>query len=305
MAPEPHDRGSQKALLRGALARDRIHGGYLLSGAGDAPRRAAEWFARALVCRAADPSDRPCGACAACLKSHADVDQPVLDAKKGTKTPFRYVGEHPDLHWLERAPDATRVSIHQVRELQRALSFASSEGGRRVAVIADAEWLNTEAQNGLLKLIEEPPDGTSILLVARSATTLLPTIRSRCVRVAWPAEEATALRGEAAAEDVAALTARFDTIDRLGLPELLAWAEEYRGARAVAAANVEKLLTCGHGWLRERTTAQAAERGRDVRPLLDAFRELTRCRRDLSQRNANPQMIAERSLFAVRGALSR
>jgi len=42
-----------------------------------------------------------------------------------------------------------------------------------------------------------------------------------------------------------------------------------------------------------------------VAPLVDAFRELTACRRDLTRRNANPQMIAERGLFAVRTALSR
>ncbi len=302
MAPDAND---PKDLLRGALARDRIHGGYLLSGAGDAPRSTAEWFARALVCDADDPADRPCVVCPACVKSHAEVEHPVLDAKKDTKTPFRYIGEHPDLYWLELAPDATRVSIHQVRGLQRALHFASSEGGRRVAVIADAGWLNHSAQNALLKIVEEPPPGTTILLAARSASALLPTIRSRCIRVAYPSEEVMPLRGDEAPEEVQALVTRFDGIEELGLPQLLEWAEDYRGARAVAAAKVEKLLDTGRGWLRERTAAQAAERGRDVGPLLDAFHELTRCQRDLAQRNANPQMIAERSLFAVRGAVSR
>jgi DNA polymerase-3 subunit delta' len=239
------------------------------------------------------------------VKSHADVDQPTLDAKGKSGPSFRHIGEHADLFWVELAPDSTRVSITQVRDLQRALHFASTEGGRRVAVVADAEWLNAQAQNALLKLVEEPPEATSVILVSRSASALLPTIRSRCVRVAFPSEEALQLRGDDAPEDVAEITARFDGIARLGLPELLVWAEEYRGARAVAAANVEKLLATGHGWLRERTAALAAERGRDVAPLLEAFRELTRCRRDLTQRNANPQMIAERGLFAVRGAVSR
>jgi DNA polymerase-3 subunit delta' len=302
MAPDAND---PKDLLRGALARDRIHGGYLLSGAGDPPRDAAEWFARALVCSASDPSHRPCGTCPACGKSHAEVVHPALDAKGKSGPCFRHVGEHADLYWLELAPDATRISVTQVRELQRALQFASSEGGRRVAVIDDAEWLNASSQNGLLKLIEEPPPGTTILLVARSASALLPTIRSRCIRVAFPSEAALPLRGEAAPEEVAELAERLDGIERLGLPQLLTWAEDYRGARAVAAANVERLLATGQGWLRERTADRAAEGERDLTPLLDAFRELTHCRRDLTQRNANPQMIAERGLFAIRGALSR
>jgi len=302
MAPAQND---PKNLLRGALARDRIHGGYLVSGAGEAPRVTAAWFARALVCQADDPDHRPCGACAACVKSHAEVEHPALDAKGKSGPCYRHIGEHADLFWVELAPDSTRVSITQIRELQRALQFTSSEGGRRVAVVADAEWLNTQAQNALLKLVEEPPAGTSVLLVARSASTLLTTIRSRCVRVIFPSEEVLQLRGDDAPEEIAELATRFDDIGQLGLPALLEWAEEYRGARAVAAAKVEKLLATGQGWLRERTADEVAERGRDVSPLVDAFRELTRCRRDLASRNANPQMVAERGLFAVRGALSR
>lgn len=298
-------RNDPKDLLRGALARNRIHSGYLISGAGDAPRATAEWFARALACNAGPPADRPCEACPACLKSRPEETPPELDVKSKHGLRHRHVGEHPDLLWTERAPDSTRVRIEQVRALQKALRLGANEGGRRVAVIADAEWLNLEAQNALLRLVEEPPAGTSVLLVARRATVILPTIRSRCVRVTYPSEEATALRGDDAPEEVRVLAERFDDIGRLGMPGLLDWAEEYRGARAVAASQVEVLLATGSAWLRERTSVLAREPGRDLRPLLDAFKELTRCRRDLGARNANPQMVAERGLFAVRGALQR
>lgn len=301
MAPGAND---PKDTLRGALARNRIHSGYLLSGAGDVPRATAEWFARALACRHDDGSDRPCEQCPACLKSRPAEDPPALDTSSKNGLRYRHIGEHPDLFWIERAPDSTRVRIEQVRELQNALRLGSNEGGRRAAVIADAEWLNVEAQNALLRLVEEPPDGTTILLVARSASVILPTIRSRCIRVAYPSEVAVALRGEDTPEEVLSLVQRFDDMTRLGLPQLLEWAEEYRGARAVAASHVDQLLDIGGRWLRERTGELAREPGRDVRPLLDAFKELTRCQRDLNQRNANPQMIAERGLFAVRSALS-
>jgi DNA polymerase-3 subunit delta' len=301
MDPAPKD---PRDLLRGALTRDRIHSGYLISGAGSAPRATAEWFARALACGQGHPDDRPCEACPACQKSRPQEDPPALDVKSKQGLRYRHIGEHPDLFWVERAPDTTRVRIDQVRELQKALRLGSNEGGRRVAVIADAEWLNIEAQNALLRLVEEPPDGTSVLLVTRRATVILPTIRSRCIRVAYPSEETTALRGDDAPEEVHALAQRFDGIGRLGLPELLEWAEEYRGARAVAAAEVELMLETGTSWVREQTRELAREPGRDVRPLLDAFKELTRCQRDLSGRNANPQMVAERGLFAVRSAIS-
>jgi hypothetical protein len=59
----------------------------------------------------------------------------------------------------------------------------------------------------------------------------------------------------------------------------------------------------GSGWLRARVRRAAAE-GRPARAELDAFRTLGRCRKDLDQRNANPQMVAERALFAVREAIA-
>ena len=294
-----------KDLLRRALERERIHSGYLLSGAGDTPRETAEWFARALACQAGDPTLRPCDGCTACFKSRPEESPPTLDTSGKSGLRYRHIGEHPDLFWVERPGDSTRVKIEQVRALQNAMRLGSNEGGRRVAVIADAEWLNVEAQNALLKLVEEPPEGTSVLLVARSAQTVLPTIRSRCIRVAYPSEVEAPLRGDDAPEDVAELAARLDGIERLGLPELLEWAEEYRGARAVAASKVDVLLATAGGWLRERTGSRVRESGQDVKPLLDAFKEITQCQRDLATRNANPQMVAERGLFAVRGALSR
>ena len=81
------------------------------------------------------------------------------------------------------------MRIGQIRAVQQALRLRSHEGGRRAAVIADAEWLNQEAQNALLRLLEEPPPQTALLLVAATASGLLATVRSRCQRVAFPRPE--------------------------------------------------------------------------------------------------------------------
>ena len=88
------------------------------------------------------------------------------------------------------------------------------------------------------------------------------------------------------------------------MPDLLDWAEEFRGARAVAAARVEALLATASDWLRRRAGDAACE-GSDVRAELDACRTLSSCRKSLVQRNANPQMVAERALLAVRGGVAR
>ena len=188
-----------------------------------------------------------------------------------------------------------------MRALQNALRLGSHEGGRRVAVIADAEWLNEAAENALLRLLEEPPEQTTIVLATASAAGLLATIRSRCQRVVFPIAR-TSLRGEATPEDIRELVDRLDGAASASLPDLLDWAEEFRGDRGRAAEAVQRLIATAAEWLRERTTDAARSGRRDLRSELDAFSALQRCRKDLAQRNANPQMVAERALFALRSA---
>jgi DNA polymerase-3 subunit delta' len=296
-----------KPLLRKSLESGRVHSAYLLSGPGEEPRREALGFARALVCRG--PGERPCEACADCKRSGGGGEPIALDGSGRRGPLLRHIGDHPDLVWVERGSDDTRVRIAQVRAVQSALRLGANEGGRRVAVFADADWLNQEAQNALLRLLEEPPPATVLVLVAASAAGLLATLRSRCQRVPFPVLRPDPLAGSAAPADDAdparvELARRFEAIARAGLPELLDWAEEYRGERAQAAEQVQVLLETGSAWLHRRVRSAVGAGRRDVRAELDAFRRLAECRRDLAQRNANPQMVAERALLAVREALS-
>ncbi len=291
-------------LLQRSLETGRIHSAYLIAGPGDAPREAAARFVRALVCTGAAP---PCEACRDCRRS-AEITDPeravTLDGAGKRGPLYRHVGDHADLLWVERGPDDTRVRIGQIRAVQAALRLRSGEGGRRACVVADAEWLNQEAQNALLRLLEEPPPETSLVLVAASASGLLATVRSRCQRVVFPLAEPD-LRDPDAAEPVRALVARLDAAADLDVPGVLDWAEEYRGARAVAAEGVETLLSLGAAWLQERTRLAVRGGETDVDPALEAFAVLSRCRQALAQRNANPQMVAERALLAIRDAAVR
>jgi hypothetical protein len=286
-------------LLRRALASGRVHSAYLLSGPGAAPREAALRFVRGLACLAPEGADRPCEACAGCRRS-AVHEEIALDGT-GKKGPlYRHVGDHPDLVWVERGADDTRVRIGQVRAVQERLRLRAAEGGWRAAVIADAEWLNQEAQNALLRLLEEPPPRTTLVLVTATATGLLATVRSRCQRVAFPA--APARLGDD--PEAIALAERLAGAGAASVPELLDWAEEFRGARADAAEAVTGLLHAASLWLRDRVAARARAGERDLGRELDAFGELQRCRKSLAQRNANPQMVAERALFALHQALA-
>ena len=286
-----------RALLNRCLGSGRLHSAYLLAGPGPGPREAALDFVRGMVCTGPPPG--PCEECHECRRSAAR--EPIVLDGTGKKGPLlRHVGDHPDLLWVERGESDTRVRIAQVRALQQVLRLRSEGEGHRAGVIADAEWLNAEAQNALLHLLEEPPPRTSLVLVAASPTSLLATVRSRCQRVPFRPPPEDPLAGP----DRRELVGRLDGLAGSGVPELLAWAEEYRGARAAAAEDVHLLLETGSAWLRARVRRGARE-GTPLRAELAADHELAACRRTLDQRNANPQMGAERALLALREAAAR
>ena len=93
---------------------------------------------------------------------------------------------YPDLLGIERAIDPakgkrkTSLDVAQIRKVAPFLRRTASEGGWRVVIIDDADTMNRNAQNALLKILEEPPEKTLLILVAHRAGALIPTIRSRC-----------------------------------------------------------------------------------------------------------------------------
>ncbi len=128
-------------------------------------------LAAGLLCTAPDPSDRPCRECRGCrLVDH---------------------GRHSDLHRLAPSGPGQQVRIGDraspepgtVRRLISDLALLPVEGGARVAIVERADRLNEDAQSALLKTLEEPPSGVTIILCADRDDLLLPTVRSRCVRV--------------------------------------------------------------------------------------------------------------------------
>ncbi len=96
---------------------------------------------------------------------------------------------HPDLFVLrrglnERGRPRREIAVDDARELGRFFSLAPSEGGMRVAVIDAVDDLNTNSANAILKTLEEPPPRSVLLLVCHAPGAILPTIRSRCRRLA-------------------------------------------------------------------------------------------------------------------------
>ena len=130
----------------------------------------ARAFAAFLLCEAPQ-GDAPCEACRGCL--------------------LRGAGNHPDYALVVPEEDAKAISIDQIRGLIEFFTLKSHYGGPKIAVIEPADGMARAAANALLKLLEEPPPGAVLCLVASRAEALLPTLRSRCQRLALDKYPAT------------------------------------------------------------------------------------------------------------------
>lgn len=147
-------------LLRGHLKSQNVRHAYLFTGLeGVGKRTLALRFAQALDCTSAPEPGEFCGNCRACRLIESE--------------------SYPDLHIVE-AERGTQVVVDQVRQLQRQLALAPYEGRWRIALFPAFDRANIYAANALLKTLEEPPSKVIMLLTARSAESLLPTIVSRC-----------------------------------------------------------------------------------------------------------------------------
>jgi DNA polymerase-3 subunit delta' len=235
--------------LRSALRRGVLHHAYLLAGpAGSGKAAAARLLAQAANCEGgvAGPAglrEDPCGECLPCRKIAREIHPDVIVlhdertmARAGTWEPKG-----------GRAPSRD-VVVDQVRDLvDHRLALKRFEGRRRFVLVDPADAMNPPAQNALLKTLEEPPDDTTLVLLAGNADALLPTLRSRCVRVPFaPAPVEVAGEARAAVHAAAAL----DPDDALGW---LAFAREHGGDREEAAEACEALSI----WLRDVLAVQA------------------------------------------------
>ena len=156
--------GQQRSLeiLRSALGNRRLHHAYLFVGPeGVGKRTMAFALAKALHCDEA--ANDFCGRCAACARIQN--------------------GNHPDVRVVEILEDKKEISIKQVREVEKELNFRSFSGKRKIAIIDPATAMNLSAQNALLKTLEEPPQDSLLILIAVNTGALLPTLRSRCLRL--------------------------------------------------------------------------------------------------------------------------
>ncbi len=157
--------------FRRAVTRQRLASTFLFVGpAGIGKMMFARELAKALLCEQHHDTEMlACDHCPACLQVAAE--------------------SHPDLEIVSKPEDKSVIPIelligdsdHRRREgLCHNISLTPFRGGRRIAIINDADFLNQEGANSLLKTLEEPPPRSVIILISASEQKQLPTIRSRC-----------------------------------------------------------------------------------------------------------------------------
>lgn len=293
--------------LRAALRSGSVHHAYLFGGPdGVGKELTALGFVQALFCP--QKPNEGCGECAICQRVQRGNHPDLLRVMPEAEQIDRGLAGRSDFS----GTPSREIKVEQIRALQDRLALRALEAPSKVALISTAHEMNLQAQNALLKTLEEPSSGTILILVSSAPDKLLPTIRSRCSKVHFgplSLELLTRLLGEQRKVDAttAALLAvmaggslargmeidpkglearrevieKFEAIKSSDARGALRFAEHFGGSRD-AAEDALRILAM---WMRDLATAIAGGGGivnRDLMELIDqvapryTFEELLR-----------------------------
>lgn len=197
----------------------------------------------------------------------------------GRHKPGKIFESDPDIHLLK---SETTIKIEEVRSLERLLSLKPYEAPPKIAIIPDAEKITFEAQNALLKMLEEPPGETIFFLATAEESCLLPTIVSRCQKIFLRIEAELVLDGEELKE-AKRFVQEIISVEpgkRLKLVEKITTKEE-------ATAFCQKQLVFWHDVLRKKPTIGRTK----------ILRQIQKTLKFLSA-NVNPKLAVENLLLS-------
>ncbi|HEY1403343.1 MAG TPA: DNA polymerase III subunit, partial [Pyrinomonadaceae bacterium] len=169
--------GNQRAkdTLRRMIAGRRVPGALLFAGEDAVGKKLfALELAKALNCLA-PAGFEACDKCSSCIRIAHFADAP---ADKTDDAKHIIWSEHRDVGLVKA--DKRVINVQQVRDIELETNFRPHEGKARVFILEDADKMNVQASNALLKTLEEPAPTSHIILVTTRPANLLTTIRSRC-----------------------------------------------------------------------------------------------------------------------------
>ena len=150
--------GGFKNRIEAAVQSGRLSHALILEGSDSETRlNAAKEIAKAIVCET--DTERPCGKCPGCKKC-------------GSMS-------HPDVHFLFKDDSVANIKVDQIRQLKHDAGLVPNDCDKSVFIIHEAQYMNPQAQNALLKIFEEPSAYVTFILTCNSKSALLETIISR------------------------------------------------------------------------------------------------------------------------------
>jgi DNA polymerase III delta' subunit len=300
--------GQERACqgLLSALRSRRVPHAYLFAGPdGVGKRTVARQWIKMLNCERPASDVEPCESCAGCRKVESLT--------------------HPDVLWVDFAFQAAllkepvekqkALKIDTVREMEKILQLKPLEGRVKVACLSPAEHLVEAAAHALLKILEEPPPKTHLILIAQDPGQILGTLRSRCQwvrfrplaaesiathllnRVDHPTEaeaRAAAFQAEGSLSRALEILSGAEELsfawDAAPLPELLRWCEQFQNprlGREAAARFLRRLLA-----LFQSELHQGLRPAEDARRVLDALQQI--------RQNVTPSLVLQVLLLKLR-----
>lgn len=146
---------SFKNAVSSAVKSNKLSHALIFEGSSSEIRlSAAKETAKAILCKS---ETKPCGKCHSCHKVHID--------------------SHPDLHIISN--QGAMIKVDEIRDIKEKAKVYPNDGDKSVFIISEAQNMNTQAQNALLKIFEEPANHVSFILTCPSKSSLLDTITSR------------------------------------------------------------------------------------------------------------------------------
>ncbi len=156
-----------------------------------------------------------------------------------TEAKFTLPQNDPDLLLID--PSQQSLGIAEIRQIRWQIQTKPQHRKTKIVILAQAEKLTVEAQNALLKTLEEPPDNTVLILIAFDANLLLKTVTSRCriINLPSPAKNLTPSENDQAWKVL-------DLMEKPSVTEGFSWAKAMATKRPEVQREVEKLLIVSH-----------------------------------------------------------